>query len=311
MEARRARGARGTGRLRTLASLAAAAPVALALGVAPQASCLELATARAASPPRKPSPPAPPPLAPLPMTPSIPRVRLELLPTGVVVIEEVNLPRGEWQGEGLDFYAAFGAPGLPRALDARIVGVADGALEPEADEPGEALPADRVARRPASAHPLLGRDTMAGVVIHLKKEPLERALREGDMAAIRVRSVLDLPGPDAAGARSLVVRLGASRGAPLTLGRVSLVARPGAPAVERAEAHLCGPEASATPLAVGLLPRRSATQQGPASPQGQVSGGPVTPLAPVLATRHATDDLCLRFWIAASIPGAGPTAPRR
>lgn len=236
----------------------------------------------------KPAAPATP-LAPLPMLPSIPRVKIDVLKSQLVVIEEVNLPRGEWKNEALDFYVAFGAPGAPRAIDARLVPVADGALEPDDDDAGEALVVDRVPHRPSSAHPLLGRDSMAGVVVHLKRESIAKALAPGNMAALRIRTALELPEEDSGGARGVVVRLGASRGTPLTLGRLTLATKAGAPGLARAEAHLCGSEADPTPLAIAILPRPSAAQaaQAPPSPP---------PIAPVLAVRHPSDDLCIRFW---------------
>jgi hypothetical protein len=250
-----------------------------ALGAPPKA---------APHPSAKPAAPAMP-LAPLPMLPSIPRVKIDVLKTQLVVVEEVNLPRGEWKNEALDFYVAFGAPGAPRAIDARLVAVADGALEPDDDDAGEALVVDRVPHRPSSAHPLLGRDSMAGVVVHLKRESIAKALTPGNMAAVRVRTAVDLPEEDSGGARGVVVRLGASRGTPLTLGRLTLAAKAGAPGPARAEAHLCGSEADPTPLAIAILPRPSSPQLVPTPPSPP-------PIAPVLAVRHASDDLCIRFW---------------
>ena len=260
-----------TGRLAYGATLLGATfAVGLAFGAPPKS---------APRPPARAATPAVP-LAPLPMLPSIPRVRIDVMKTQLVVVEEVNLPRGEWKSDALDFYVAFGAPGAPRAIDARLLAVADGALEPD-DEPGESLLVDRAPHRPPSAHALLGRDSMAGIVVHLKRDSLTRAFAPGNMAALRIRTVLDLPDEDSLGARGVVVRLGASRGTPLTLGRLLLTSKPGAPPPSRIEAHLCGPDADVAPLAIS--PR-------PTTP-------PATPLiAPVLAVRHASDDLCIRFW---------------
>ena len=261
------------------------------IGLAIPAAMLVLGAAHAAPPkpaarpPARPAPAAPPP-SPLAMLPSIARVRLEVLKGQLVVIEEVNLPTGEWKGEPLDFYVAFGSPGAPRAIDAHLVPVGDGALEPEEDDAGEALALDRAPRRPVSAHALIGKDAMAGIVVHVKREALTKAFAPGNMAALRLRTVLDLPEEDSLGARGVVVRLGASRGTPLTLGRISLLARAGAPAPTRAEAHLCGTEADLTPLAIAVAPKPSAL----------VTGSMPT-IAPVLAVRHATDDLCVRFWL--------------
>lgn len=224
------------------------------------------------------------PVGPLPMLPSIARVRLEVLENKLVVVEEVNLPRGDWRSETLNFYVAFGAPGTPRALDAQLLPIGDGLLESDDAATGDALTFDPAPRRPASAYALLGRESMAGVVVHIKREAFEKALKPGNMAALRIRTALDLPDEDAEGGRSVVVRLGSSRGSPLTLGRVSLVAKPGSLSPARAEAHLCGPDADRTPLAIALTPKPSSAPQHPA------------PIAPVLAVRHASDDLCVRFW---------------
>lgn len=225
--------------------------------------------------PPKPATPAPPPLAPLPMLPSIAKVRIETTKTAVVVVSELLLPRGEWKSDPLDFYVAFGGPGMPRAFDAHLLAVADGALEPADDEAGEVLATDRAARRPPTAHPLLGRDVMAGVVVHLRKDSLAKAFTPGAMAALRLRTVLDMPEDDPAGGKSVLVRLGASRGTPLSLGRIVTAG------AARAEARLCGPDADPSPLAV--LPRPST----PPSPPR---------IAPILAVRHATDDLCVRLF---------------
>lgn len=200
----------------------------------------------------------------------------------------MTLPRGEWKGEALRFHVAFGAPG-PRAIDAHLVAMQDGELEADDDEAGEALKTERVARRPPNAHPLLGRDSMAGVVVLLPADALATAFARADMAALRIRSLVDAT-DDASGATSVVVRLGASRGTPLTLGRIVAAATAPAPPLARAEAKLCGPEADEHPLAVGTTPRLPPTERSAA-------------IAPVLSVRHATDDLCIRLW---SSPPAGP-----
>jgi hypothetical protein len=223
-----------------------------------------------AAPAAKPAPP----LAPLAMLPSVARVRVVVGKTELETIEEVNLPRGDWHGEPLDFYVAFGAPGPPRAIDVHLVPVGDGSLEPADDEAGEVLATDRAPRRPASAHPLLGRDTMAGIVVHVKPELFTKALAPGSMAALRIRTAIALPEDDPSGGKSVLVRLGSSRGQPLTLGRI-VVHRAG-----RADAHLCGPDADTHALAVGGVPK-------PADSDA---------IAPVLALRHASDDLCVRVY---------------
>ncbi len=231
------------------------------------------------APPPPPQPPPPPPLA---ILPSIARVKVTSHGGAISVTEEVNLPRGEWRGETLRFHVAFGAPG-PRAIDAHLVAVGDGELEPEDDDAGESLTFERVPRRPSWAHPLLGRETMAGIVVTLPGDALAKAFARGNMASLRIRSLVDAMEPDATGASSVVVRLGASRGTPLTLGRITASAAAPAPPLVRAEAKLCGAEADVHPLAVGISQRPPRVE-------------PQTAIAPVLAVRHASDDLCLRLW---------------
>jgi hypothetical protein len=239
------------------------------------------------------------------MLPSIARVRVEVHKTQVVVIEEVNLPRGDWKTDTLDFYVAFGAPGTPRAMDAQLVAVGDGALEPDEADTGEALAVDRAPHRPPSAHPLLGRDAMAGVVVHVKRESLAHALSPGNMAALRIRTALDLPEEDSAGAHGVVVRLGASRGTPLTLGRLTLSAKAGAPTFARVEARLCGAEADASQLAIAVQPKLPPLFF-PQPPDARPTTSPPNPLvAPVLAVRHTTDDLCIRYWNANASTSGG------
>lgn len=241
----------------------------------------------ASKPPKAPVKPLAP-LVPLAILPSVARVKVTSLGKAISVVEEVNLPRGGWKGEALRFHVAFGAPG-PRAIDARLVAVGDGELEADEDDAGEALTIERVPRRPPDAHPLLGRETMAGIVVDVPKGALATAFARGNMASLRIRSLVDATGPDASGATSVVVRLGASRGTPLTLGRIVAAAAPPSSPLARVEAKLCGPDADPHPLAVGGSPRPPRIE------------GPST-IAPVLAVRRATDDLCVRMWPARTAP---------
>jgi hypothetical protein len=106
------------------------------------------------------------------------------------------------------------------------------------------------------------------------------------MAVLRLRSLLVLPAEDARSGREVVARLGSARGTPLTLGTVQVDSSDESVHLSGASAHLCGPDADPWPLAVALVPR--------ASPAPAPSSPP--PIAPVLAVRHASDDLCVRFW---------------
>jgi hypothetical protein len=227
-------------------------------------------------------------LASLPSLPSVSRVRIEVAQDHVVVVEDVALPRGDWRSGDLDLYVSFGAPGAPAAFDARLLAVPDGALEPPSDgDAGDPIPVDRAPRRPTTAHLLLGRPQMAGAVLHVREVAFRRAIEPGGLAMIRVRTLLPVPAEDAQAGREIVVRLGIPGGPPLTLGRLQIVAADAKARIARAEARLCGPEADPYPLAIAVTPK-------PASPPTLVGGK--APVAPVLAVRHPSDDLCVRFY---------------
>jgi hypothetical protein len=224
------------------------------------------------------------------MLPSLSRVRVEAARDHVTVVEDVALPRGEWQSGGLDLYVAFGAPGTPSAADAHLVALASGATEPAPDDAGEALAVEPAVRYTASAQLLLGPPQMAGILVHVKDADLRRAYASNDVAGLRVRSLLAPPAAGGDGEREVVVRLGIAGGLPMTIGRLQVVSLESAPWIVRAEATLCGPEAERRPLAVALYPK-------PASPAPRALG-PEAPILPAMSLRHASDDLCIRWWAA-------------
>jgi hypothetical protein len=223
---------------------------------------------------------------PLPMLPGISRIRIETGQDRVLLVEEVSLPRGEWSSGGLDLYVAFGAPGPPIALDAQLLTVPAGASESSLTDRGEPVVVDFGTRRPSIARPLLGKVQMAGVILRVKEAQLRRAYDGGGAAALRVRTLLPPPPADSTGGRDVVVRLGIAGGLPLTLGHIQMVSLDAASPVARAEARLCGADADPWPLSVAILPRHAA---------GAPPGAPAT-IAPWAAVRHATDDLCIRWW---------------
>ena len=223
----------------------------------------------------------------LPSLPSVARIRFDVAADHVVILEEVNLPKGEWAGGDMNLFVAFGAPGLPLALDASIVPLADGAIESNPKDAGEPITFDRAPKRPANASLLLGSPQMAGVVLRVKEAAFKKAVSPGKMAAIRLRSVVPLPAVDAQLGRELVVRLGIAGGPPLTLGRMQL-AFDGVP-IKRVEAHFCGPDADDYPLSIAVTPKLPPSDLPP-------DGDARAPAAPVLSVRHPSDDLCVRMW---------------
>ena len=242
----------------------------LALGVA-----LPLLAAPRAPPPR--------PSQPIPSLAVVARVRVEVARDRALVTEELTFARGEWQSGDLELYAAFGAPGVPRAFDVHLHSVPVGALAPDPTDVGEPVLTERAPRRPATAQLLLGRGTMAGEVLHVREAALRRAFAASGVAALRVRSFLGAPVADARGGREIVVRLGIDGATPLTVGRIEVASADGSAFAAPAEAQLCGDLADTFPLAVQL---------SPAWPVRTVPG----PQDPRFAVRHAGDDLCVRYF---------------
>jgi hypothetical protein len=107
-----------------------------------------------------------------------------------------------------------------------------------------------------------------------------------DRIMLRLRSLLPAAAPATDGMRDVVVRLGVSSGSPLTLGRIEVGSLDSRSAVERVEATLCGPEADPFPLSVVVSDRAGAKTVANAT----------STIAPELAVRHSSDDLCIRWW---------------
>lgn len=261
--------------------MSARAASVLACALAALAPALSAAAPPAAKPP--PAPAGPPPK--IPGLPSVARVRVEVGKDRLVVVHDVNLPRGEWTSGDLGLFVSFGGPGFPSAIDAHLHAVPDGELSAADDAAGEAVALERAPRRPPNAALLLGRPQMAGVVAKIRDAGFRKATQPSGMAVLRVRTVAALPERDASGAREVLARLGVSGGAPLTLLRIEVAAADESVGIARAEARLCGPEADPYPLSVAVLPRDPSVRAS--APPGLV--------APMFATRHASDDLCVRF----------------
>jgi hypothetical protein len=236
-----------------------------------------------------------PPSAPLPSLPVITAVRLDVASDHVVVTEDVRLARGEAPAGDLRLFVAFGAPGAPRAFDARLLAGDADALEPLASATAEPLIVEPASTKPRGALALLGPSHMSGAVVAVRGATFQRATFAAGAAVIRLRTLLDAPPADPSGAREIVVRLGTEGGTPLALGRVEVHAVAPAPsaspfALAGAEAHLCGPDADPYPLSVALHPRSAAAATSP------------RPASPLLVSRRATDDLCVRVLEARAAP---------
>jgi hypothetical protein len=219
------------------------------------------------------------------MLPSVARVRVETGRDRLLVYEDINLPRGQWQSGALDLFVAFGAPGTPIAMDARL-----GSAQPSSDAVrveggGDGVAIELAPRVPPSANLLLGTRRMAGVILHLREADLRRAFLAGSVALLRIRMLLPAPVSDPAAVRDVVVRLGAPQGAPLTLGAIEVVSIDRDRPIARVEAQLCGPDADTRPLAV--VGRTSGLGAKPSE---------AAPIDPSQAVRHADDDLCIRWW---------------
>lgn len=222
---------------------------------------------------------APPPASP--WLAVVTRVRVVVMREAVVTTEEVTFDRGDWTSGDVDVYVAFAAPGAPRAFEAHLVSHDDASFFAP-DDPGELVTSDRATKKPDRALTLLGSSHMAGEVVHLREPALRRAFASSRRATLRVRMLGQLPAADAAGNREVLVRLGAPAGVPLALASIDVASGDALTKLDHASAQLCGPDADPYPLYVALR------------------GGPSDPRAasPLLVTRHAQDDLCVRVHVA-------------
>lgn len=221
---------------------------------------------------------------------SVARVRLEVSRQNVAVVHDINLARGSFRGADAEVFVAFGAPGAPRALDARLVTVPKGALESSPRDRGVPLVWRYAPRRPVDVTPLVGRGTMAGVAIQLPGELVDGAMKVGNMVTLRLRALYAVPGATTteqqatARERDVVVRLGETTTGPLVLGRIEVAATDDP--IVLAEAKTCGDGATGAALALRIV--------GPGTAARHEAGE-----APVLAPRIAREDLCVRIVTAA------------
>jgi len=219
----------------------------------------------------------PPPLFALPV---VAQLHVDVEKDRVVVTHEIVMARGEWSGGDVDLWISFG-PTMPRALDARLLAVRANATAPDPADAGEPIAHDALARRPSRAYALIGRSTMAGVVLHVREPAFRRATAASGVLALRVRQVLAPPTPDAQNARELVVRLGMESGPPLTVRRIAMTTSEPDGFITQASAQFCGPNADPYDVGFHVAPRGARTTPGA--------------IDPTAATRRSTDDLCVRY----------------
>ena len=239
------------------------------------------ATPGFAAPPKPPPKPPPRPSAPIPALPVITRIHLDVSKDAVVVLEELTIARGDGVAGDVDAFVAFGGPGAPRAFDAHLLASDASGADPA--DVGALAPSERAARRPATARLLVGRETSAGELVHLREAALRRAFARSGFATVRLRALLGPIEPDAGGFREVLVRLGTFGPTPLSIGRIEIATLDGRPLSAPSEAHLCGDAADPYPM---LVQDPIGTAKPVAYPR---------PTFPELVTRHSTDDLCVRF----------------
>jgi hypothetical protein len=223
----------------------------------------------------------------LPFLPTLPIVEVRASRSFALVVLDLDLPRGDWNAGDVDLFTAFGAPGTPRAVDARLFAVRDPSEPTPEDRGGEPLVVELRPRRPVQAFALLGPSQMAGVVVHLREPAFRRATAGGQIARLEVRALHDLPGLDPTGTRQLVVRLGCEGGAPLALDRIVVRSLEPTGWLRGASAELCGALADPYPMHVTVEPAPSggASDLQPAR----------STAAPVSVARRPSDNLCIRL----------------
>jgi hypothetical protein len=217
-----------------------------------------------------------------PMLPSIERVRVDIAGDRVLLLEEIVLPRGDWQSGDLDLFAAFGVPGPPLALDAHLLEVPPDGSQAGAGDSGESVPFLKAPRALAAAGILLGKPKAAGVVIRVRESLLRRTYLSSNLAVLRIRSLVRIPAAEPDGTRQLVVRLGRVGDTPITLRRIELSVIDAKARLVNAQARLCGPSSDPWPLRVTVEANAKWVDRSPA-------------IAPSMAVRHSSDDLCVTW----------------
>jgi hypothetical protein len=258
---------------------------------------------------------------PLPFLPRIARVRLEVGHDSVLQIIDIELDHDTYVKGDRKFWVSFGAPGVPKAVDAHLLSGQESGQEADANwaSNGDEIPFEAKPTRPRSANALLGPDRTSGLVFAVKEAPLQAAFAKAPTATLRLRALLPTPDVDGAGQQGVVVRLG-TEDASYTLGRIEVVGRGGV-RIPRADAKICSfPQPIRdVDLRKAELDREKAAKKPAEPPAVEAPLSPTPPLTvatiaprneyearnrilPSLATRRPFDALCIRY--TAEVPPA-------
>ncbi|MFO0661705.1 MAG: hypothetical protein U0165_18010 [Polyangiaceae bacterium] len=223
---------------------------------------------------------------------SIARVDVLLRRELALVTTDVTFARGTLaDDEGLDVFVAYNSPGIPKALDAQLIPVAEGSFVTPVESSGVVLTLEHSTSAPESVTFSLGGMNQAGAVIHIPGKDLTKALAPSGLVTLRIRSVQTLSAQAIASRSeaSVVVRAATPLLGPFPIGIVSV--RGDNTDVSDATASLCSRSNVGAKLSLSTGPRRDGT------------------VAPPLA-RHALDeDLCVRAVVKKTNEASRPAAP--
>jgi len=162
---------------------------------------------------------APPPI-PLPALPVLARITVD--PTQaedrVLITHDFVIDRGEYHGGDLVFYAAYGGPAIPLAMDAHVF---SGPTLPALSTHGDAAIVEPRPRKPDRVDWVVGRASQAGAAIRVPAATLAKIWDAGPSLIIRVRAVHRAQ-RDPRGERDAIVRLGVAASQPITVLRVDV-----------------------------------------------------------------------------------------
>jgi len=191
-----------------------------------------------------------------------------------LVTTDLVFTRGSFHLENLDVFLAYGAPGIPRAFEARLLPVPEGYFLPsESESSAVSLRTEHVTHAPSQTAFGLGPRPQAGQLVHLPSHLVADGLKPTGAAALRWRTVHTVVGDEASA--SLVIRVSSPAGvAPYPVGQITL--RGEGVSLVNPSASWCGPQGDGAELALVGSP------------------SPPSALSPLRAPRSPNDELCVR-----------------